>query len=208
MSVDERGDRRAVRTMQKRVRGRARAALARVRAACKAARVRLRGRVQAHRDLARERTRADVAGMRATVKGTCLARRSKVRASRELTLGKLEQRIESIADLYALRAKDEGRTRSKKYAKRAADRRTESDDEVRANLPPELVAVFEKVKRAIKAGPRRSRTEAFLEWVEANEDQIAADLALADERRQVAWERTAGAEEEAWYREQEARAAR
>jgi hypothetical protein len=51
---------------------------------------------------------------------------------------------------------------------RAKTRAGESDDEVRANIPPDLIPLFEKVKRSIKGGPRRSRTEAFLEYVEAH----------------------------------------
>jgi hypothetical protein len=47
-----------------------------------------------------------------------------------------------------------------------AVRRSESDDEVRANLPADLVPLLERVKRSIKAGPRQSRTEAFLEYAE------------------------------------------
>ncbi len=43
------------------------------------------------------------------------------------------------------------------------ERQAESDDEVRSNIPPELVALFERVKRGIKASPRMSRTEAFLQ---------------------------------------------
>ena len=42
------------------------------------------------------------------------------------------------------------------------ERQAESDDEVRSNIPPELVALFERVKRGIKASPRMSRTESFL----------------------------------------------
>lgn len=56
----------------------------------------------------------------------------------------------------------------------ARERAQEDDDAVRANLPPELVPVFEKVRKKIKGGPRRTRTEAFLEWAEENPDEIVA----------------------------------
>jgi hypothetical protein len=52
--------------------------------------------------------------------------------------------------------------------------REESDDAVRRNVGPELAAVFDRVRKNIKAGPRRSRTEAFLEWVESNPDEAHA----------------------------------
>jgi hypothetical protein len=52
------------------------------------------------------------------------------------------------------------------------ERRNESDDEVRANIPPDLVPLFERVKRGIKASPRMSRTEAFLHYAEENPDEV------------------------------------
>jgi hypothetical protein len=52
------------------------------------------------------------------------------------------------------------------------DRRTESDDEVRQNIPPDLVPLFDRVKRAIKATPRMSRTEAFLHYAEENPAEV------------------------------------
>jgi hypothetical protein len=52
------------------------------------------------------------------------------------------------------------------------ERRAESDDEVRGNIPPELVALFERVKRGIKASPRMSRTEAFLKYAEEHPDEV------------------------------------
>jgi len=51
-------------------------------------------------------------------------------------------------------------------------RAQEDDDAVRANLPAELVPVFDKVSRRIKGTPKRSRTEAFLDWAEENPDEI------------------------------------
>src|SRR6185295_17647714 len=53
--------------------------------------------------------------------------------------------------------------------------RGESDDEVRANIPPDLVPLFERVKRGIKGSARESRTEAFLRYVEEHpREQFAA----------------------------------
>jgi integrase len=46
------------------------------------------------------------------------------------------------------------------------ERQAESDDEVRGNVPPELVALFERVNRSNKASPRMSRTESFLKYAE------------------------------------------
>jgi hypothetical protein len=56
----------------------------------------------------------------------------------------------------------------------AAERRSESDDEVRGNIPPELVHLFNKVRRSIKGNTRKSRTEAFLQYAEENPGEIYA----------------------------------
>ena len=45
-------------------------------------------------------------------------------------------------------------------------------DEVRGNIPPELVALFERVKRGVKASPRMSRTQAFLHYTEENQEEV------------------------------------
>lgn len=54
------------------------------------------------------------------------------------------------------------------------ERRQESDDEVRGNISPELIPIFNQITRHIKGGPRRTRTEAFLEWVEENPGEVYA----------------------------------
>lgn len=46
------------------------------------------------------------------------------------------------------------------------ERRSESDDEVRQNVAPEMLSLFERVKRGIKGSSRMSRTEEFLKYVE------------------------------------------
>ncbi len=63
----------------------------------------------------------------------------------------------------------------------ARERSQEDDDAVRANLPPELVPVFDKMARKIKGTPKRTRTEAFLDWAEENPDEIlSVQQAVAD----------------------------
>lgn len=56
----------------------------------------------------------------------------------------------------------------------SAERRQESDDEVRANIHESLVPVFDTVRRGIKGSPRKSRTEAFLQWAEENPGEVYA----------------------------------
>ena len=66
------------------------------------------------------------------------------------------------------RIRDETRNKARALGRRstAAERESESDDEVRGNIPPELVHLFNKVRRQIKGSPRHSRTEAFLHYAE------------------------------------------
>jgi SAM-dependent methyltransferase len=47
----------------------------------------------------------------------------------------------------------------------AAMRASESDDEVRQNIPPTLIALFNRVRTQIRGSKRQTRTEAFLEYV-------------------------------------------
>jgi hypothetical protein len=51
--------------------------------------------------------------------------------------------------------------------------RAESDHEVEVNLTPEQRIVWERVKGKIKPGTRRSRTEAFLEWMHDHSADVA-----------------------------------
>lgn len=50
----------------------------------------------------------------------------------------------------------------------AAERAAESDDEVRNNIAPELRPAFEAWRRRVRATPRMTRTEAFLQLVHDN----------------------------------------
>jgi hypothetical protein len=66
----------------------------------------------------------------------------------------------------------------------------ESDADVRANLPAELVPLFNRVRAGIRGGPRTSRTEAFLKYVEEHpreayaDSDDATDALIADLERQ------------------------
>lgn len=73
----------------------------------------------------------------------------------------------------------------------------ESDDEVRANIPHELVPVFNKLKHKFRDEPRRTRTEAFTEWahehpadvrqiVDAEIEASIAELIAAEQEQRAA----------------------
>jgi hypothetical protein len=90
----------------------------------------------------------------------------------------------TTADVRATRAAERAARKrtSKPGPSRARERADESDDEVRANLPPEFLGLFERLKRSIKGSSRKSRTEAFLEYVEAHPDEAYADSDDATDR--------------------------
>lgn len=71
----------------------------------------------------------------------------------------------------------------------AKERRQESDDAVRQNIPAELLPLFEKVKRHIKGSDRESRTEAFLHYAEENPGELDALIEASAEREIARLER-------------------
>ena len=71
---------------------------------------------------------------------------------------------------------------SKPGPSKAREKAGESDDEVRANIHPDLLGLFERLKRSIKGSARKSRTEEFLEYVEAHPDEAYADADDATDR--------------------------
>lgn len=62
--------------------------------------------------------------------------------------------------------------RPRRLRSTTGERRQESDDEVRTNLDPNMVPVFDAVRKHIKGSPRKSRTEAFLQWSEENPGEV------------------------------------
>lgn len=100
----------------------------------------------------------------------CNARREAARedARQAVQTGRSElDKLERDRRTFGKKSSPKGRLRST-----AKERAAESDDEVRANLPPDLVDVFNRVRRQIKAHPRKSRTESFLEWAEENPGEV------------------------------------
>lgn len=81
---------------------------------------------------------------------------------------------------------------------RRAEVSSQSSDEVESNIPPELVPIWRKVRSRIRGSERRSRTEAFLEWVAENEGEVyAMHAARADAETRKAVRELRKAEREA-----------
>jgi hypothetical protein len=144
---------------------------ARIKAATRAAKAALR---RAREELKRKRLelvrRARTLRDRAAV--LCTRRTERAKKLHALTLVELARaRAEHRTVAAALRDLDRGGRLRKTTA---AERRGESDDAVRTNIPADLVSVFDRIRRHIVPKPGRSRTEAFLEWVEAHPDEVWA----------------------------------
>ena len=127
----------------------------------------------------RERTAAECKGARAAARArarsTCdagaeqydRARAEAARARGELVDEKLLRR-----QLRAAARSAKGREQERKRrGPTVAQRRSESDDEVRSSIDADLVPLWELVKRSIKTSPRKSRLETFLEYVEEHPDE-------------------------------------
>ncbi len=123
----------------------------------------------------REALRAE----RAAARRTCALRKDDARARLTDDIERARAELEAERKYQTdLRRIERGNHAARRGAPRTsrAERRSESDDEVRVNLPPELVPLFEKVRRGIKGSARVSRTEAFLQYAEEHPREVLAVL--------------------------------
>lgn len=117
---------------------------------------------------------------RAEARATCAVQ---IAAAHQLKTEEGRARGEHAAELAHQRAmrriERQAKERKREERPRLAKARTrgqESDDEVRHNIPPELVFLWERVKRQIKGSDRRTRTEAFLDYAHEHPDEELAAL--------------------------------
>lgn len=166
-------------------RERKRKALDAARAVCAANRQSVSDSAKARRAALSEQ----IAAERAQARGSCSAGRVEARESGNAALSKA--RGELKAERAALRTEriykqppKLGANASGAGAKRAAELRAESDSEVRNNLDPSLVPVWEKMKRHIRATGRMTRTEAFLQYLHDN-PHVVWEIQEADAAREL-----------------------
>jgi hypothetical protein len=126
---------------------------------------RTEARAQAQRILASAKRRAKDAmiAARSACHAAKLAPHEKLSALR----GQILEEKRHQAEMRAI-ARSEKRFSRKPGVVSARTYRSESDDEVRQNIPSDLVHLFDRMKRSIKAGSRMSRTEAFMQYVHEN----------------------------------------
>lgn len=128
----------------------------------------------------RELARAKNAALRVRAKQIAKARRARAACSCAHRKTEAKRLLDYKNERRLMLAREREHQRATRAAYRSARptkaraaagarvRRSESDDEVRSNLPPELVPLFNRVRRSIHATARKSRTEAFLEYAEAH----------------------------------------
>lgn len=158
-----------------RAKRRRRERLAAARELCRSERAQLSKRLKAQRAAVMAELRDAFEAERRRARETCAGRQTAIRQQAGCAIAKAERILAEQRRMQdeLRRAEQRYRTKSRERAT-AKELRAESDDRVRANLPPELVPVFERVKERIKPGPRRTRTEAFLEWAHENPGDVVA----------------------------------
>ena len=149
------------------------------RAACVTVRKNLRRSAKERRERLLAELRASVAAEKLAAHEKCeagIASSHGLRTARDRARALLEQERRYRAELR--RIEQHGREKEKTLRRRStpAERRSESDQTVRNNVPPEYLALWERVKRQIKGSDRHSRTEAFLHYVEEHPGELLASM--------------------------------
>jgi hypothetical protein len=145
---------------------------------CRAERIAARERARALRLRVLEELREAMRAERGGARQACAVRLGEARSIKDdvqRSRAELLAERKYQADLRRVERANRQRRREAPRVTRI-ERQGESDDEVRANLPPELVSLFERVKRGIKASPRMSRTEALLKYAEEHPDEVLVAL--------------------------------
>lgn len=160
-----------------------------VRSSCRANLDEWRAKIKA----ARAEVRALVAQKREEL-GRCHLAPYTTRAAMDRAV---DDAIKAWADERQLQAeirRAEGRGRAPKIT--LAEKRRESDDEVRNNLTADLIPVWDAVKAKIKPSARMSRTEAFLQWAHDHSAEVHEIIAQhTDEEGERAWREMLAEEE-------------
>lgn len=147
---------------------------------------------------ARQRLREKIAATKARAQDTCRLMRAKATEEEldaiEEALGALAAEREAISKL-RYQASQMKSKRGAAGGRRSAELQAERDDFVRAELGDDaaMVALWDKVKRKIKATPYMSKLEAFYQYVHDN----PADLDEMQSVLEQQWE----AEAERMFRE-------
>jgi septation ring formation regulator EzrA len=129
---------------------------------------------KADREKRLARLRSVCTRAREKLRESCASRRDATRAEARGKVGAAKQSRKQLREDYReIKAIDaEASKRRRRHKALPAEAKRESDDEVRQGIPPELVPIFDTVRRSIKGTPRLSRTEAFLHWADEHENEV------------------------------------
>jgi hypothetical protein len=144
----------------------------------------------AHQRALREESEAlrarlrELVGARKATRGTCKARKDAARSERAQDVARaLEALASERKNVRLLRVWARPATCSIPARVQAHERRQESDCEVLSNLDDaDLRTVFQRISRSIRGSARRTRTEAFLEWVHDHSADVARIIEREHER--------------------------
>jgi hypothetical protein len=154
-------------------------ALAEATARCRSERIAVRDRTRIERLRVLEDLRRALHAERQAARDACSIRKEEAKKNTNDAIGRAREELEAErkyqGDLHRI---EQGNRRRRLETTRSTsrERRSESDDEVRANIPAELVALFERVKRGIKGSVRETRTEAFLRYAEEHPGEVLAAI--------------------------------
>jgi hypothetical protein len=180
-----RAERKAYDKRLKEITGNRKAARAKVRAACQRSWVRTKARAAEIREAAS----AVIANLKQSSRGACAADLEKAdkrgRSEERILLHRRHEALNRERLLDSTTRVIEGKEKRQRLRTKKETRR-ESDDEVKQNIDPELHGVWVAMQNAFERVPKgKSRTEAFLEWAEANPDEVM-DLQFAQAEADVA----------------------
>jgi len=163
-----------------------RVALSEAKTACRTGRQLAQEQVRELRTRALAELRETLRSERAQARATCdagLATARGLRSETERARAALVAEKRFRKDMRRIERGNRERRTQLRAGASARERSAEADDEVRGNLPPELLPLFERVKRNIKAGPRVSRLESFLRYAEEHPDEVL--VSIEDETDQL-----------------------
>lgn len=142
---------------------------------CKTERLAARERARALRVRLLVELRQAVKNERAAARQSCsvqIAEARQIKDDVERARAKLEAERKYQAELRRIELANKQRRKEETPSRRRGEKRSESDDEVRSNIPSELVPLFERVKGAVRGSDRMSRTEAFLKFAEEHPNDV------------------------------------
>jgi hypothetical protein len=154
---------------------------------CRSGRQQARELAKSIRARKRAEAIAEIEAVRSQSRSTCETRKVQAREGSRDALQRAATALAAEREHQALLRRWENPPELGPRSKRSgggrvrAELAAESDSEVEHNISPELVPVFRRVRARIKSSPRRTRTEAFLEWAQSHPADV---LAIVDAQLQ------------------------